>query len=355
MQRARQHTTIPVTGGQGFTIIELLIVIIVITVLTLIATVSYAGVTQRAGDAVVQDGLRTLAQQVAMDYSSKGAYATSAAAANDGNGLKLSGGLQFDYTSDGTRYCMTVKNQTGDISYYRDSIDSVVRSGSCPPPVTLPAAAARYTMNGTLGAISGSIPDDSGNGRQLTGALGTRIAGKYGQGFRPVNYPLDTGASPVAKVNDSNLYSADTLTIAAWVNPWLNGEAERFLFGFTSGDGGDSMMCIWQRRVIWNNSDAAIGTFRVGGSLKPLTDDTTSLPVGSWTHIAMTYDKDVGGRLYINGSVVSTFNVTGSLNGASSFYVGNYGYEKSNADYDDVRVYKAALSAAQINLMMSGE
>lgn len=355
-----QHTTRQLSikrrlHNAGFTIVELIIVIVVIGILATITIVAFNGINRRATESLIKDGLQTLTKQVESDNVTNGVYAASASTANGGKGLKLSGDLIIDYSSDGAKYCIAVKDASGNISYYKDSANGAIQQGTCPPAVTVPNPIARYTMNGSLGTISGSIPDNTGGGRALTGTLGTRIAGKYGQAFRPSTYPSDGGGSPVAKIHDASLFNTDTVTITAWVNPWMNGNSERFLMGFMTGDGGDSIFCIWQQRSAWYVTPDIIGSFRISGGLNPLTDDTSVLPLNSWSHLAMTFDKTVGSRLYLNGALIASSNTTGSLNGSSDFYLGYYGYGNSNADFDDVRIYDSALSLAQVNLVMASE
>lgn len=52
------------TRSQGFTIVELLIVIVVIAILAAITVVSYNGITARASDAAIQSDLRNFGQKI---------------------------------------------------------------------------------------------------------------------------------------------------------------------------------------------------------------------------------------------------------------------------------------------------
>jgi general secretion pathway protein G len=63
----------------GFTIVELLIVIVVIGILAAISIVAYNGVQNRARDASVQNDLTQLAKQFGMFYADKGVYPTTVA------------------------------------------------------------------------------------------------------------------------------------------------------------------------------------------------------------------------------------------------------------------------------------
>lgn len=63
----------------GFTIIELLIVIVVIGILAAITIVSFNGVTDRAHDATIQSDLSSMGQQLTMNFATTGAYPLDAA------------------------------------------------------------------------------------------------------------------------------------------------------------------------------------------------------------------------------------------------------------------------------------
>ncbi|MBC7868688.1 prepilin-type N-terminal cleavage/methylation domain-containing protein [Candidatus Saccharibacteria bacterium] len=58
----------------GFTIVELLIVIVVIGILAAISIVSYSGVQNKANDSAVQSDLRNLGQKIELYYAEYGEY-----------------------------------------------------------------------------------------------------------------------------------------------------------------------------------------------------------------------------------------------------------------------------------------
>jgi prepilin-type N-terminal cleavage/methylation domain-containing protein len=58
----------------GFTIVELLIVIVIIGILAAITIVAYNGIQGRANDAAVQNDLRGLADQFQLYYAENGVY-----------------------------------------------------------------------------------------------------------------------------------------------------------------------------------------------------------------------------------------------------------------------------------------
>lgn len=103
--------TLMVTSNKGFTIVELLIVVIVIAILATITIVTYRGITDRALDASLQTDLRSLATVLEIDNQRDGAYPATAAAANNGQGLSVSSDSQVYYTPESNGYCVHVSNQ----------------------------------------------------------------------------------------------------------------------------------------------------------------------------------------------------------------------------------------------------
>ena len=62
------------TKSRGFTIVELLIVIVVIAILAAITVVAYNGIQNRANDVAVQSDISALAKKVQLDQVDRGNY-----------------------------------------------------------------------------------------------------------------------------------------------------------------------------------------------------------------------------------------------------------------------------------------
>ena len=120
------------SAHSGFTIVELLIVIVVIGILAAITIVAYNGIQQRARTATVQVDMKNSANILANDNTVNNAYPASIAAANNGQGLRSSPGTtyQYAYTSAGNTYCLTGTN--GTTSYFSSSANPTPQSGTCP-------------------------------------------------------------------------------------------------------------------------------------------------------------------------------------------------------------------------------
>ena len=101
----------------GFTIVELLVVIVIIGILAAITIVSYTGISQKATVASLQSDLANASQQLKIYQVINSAYPTSLDGSNcfvptsvDGNSacLKTSAGNTFDRTV----YAASVNNST---------------------------------------------------------------------------------------------------------------------------------------------------------------------------------------------------------------------------------------------------
>lgn len=116
---------------KGFTIVELLIVIVVIGVLASIVVVAYNGVQNRANDAAVQSDLTNAAQEIEImkldngEYSSGGTMSTAPNSFTNINVTKgsytaTSGNNNFIYcaTTDKTNYGLAALSKSGNAYMY---------------------------------------------------------------------------------------------------------------------------------------------------------------------------------------------------------------------------------------------
>lgn len=104
--------------SRGFTIVELLVVIVVIGILAAITIVSYTGVTQKATSASLQSDLTSAYKQLSMDFVVNNIYPTTLAVANEGKGLSASSDTSYQYSVnnvlDSQSFCLnaTKNNQS---------------------------------------------------------------------------------------------------------------------------------------------------------------------------------------------------------------------------------------------------
>lgn len=152
MRLFQQNLRASTATQRGFTIVELLIVIVVIGILATIVIVAYNGIQQRARIAVLQSDLSSAVKTLGIDNGTNGSYPSSAAAANAGAGLNASSGTtyQYTYTSIGNSYCLTGTNSN--VTYTVSTANPAPTAGVCPGHTT-PASTGVTTLAGS-GAAS---------------------------------------------------------------------------------------------------------------------------------------------------------------------------------------------------------
>ena len=185
---------------------------------------------------------------------------------------------------------------------------------------------------------SGTLTDSSGNGNTGTWS-GTGAShystGKYGNGGG------FNGSDDYVTYN--TITPGTSFSVGAWVYPTENGTtSHRTIIGFVSGS-NDNNISIEMRQ---GNYRFAIGNVNDAGRKVeyPVT-------VNTWTYLLGTYDGSKL-RFYINGSLIGTTSVTGTLpdapqingkfgstNGTMYFYQGKL---------DETRIYNRALSPAEV-------
>lgn len=294
-----KHSTLKQTG---FTIVELLIVIVVIGILAAITIVAFNGIQQKAHIAALQSDLKNSSKQLAIDNTINGTYPATASDANSGIGLKASPGTsyQYSYRSSGSSYCLTGTNNS--ISYYVSSSDSAPKPGQCPPPVLV------WTKNTTLGTKDWGTISSSADGSHLVAGVDfdyLYISTDYGATWTP-----STGNGTHRWYSSAS--SADGTKLVA---------ADDVEYIYTSTNSGTS----WISRPAagarhWNGlASSADGTKLMAGDTTPgnvwLSSDSgvswtaqTSIGAGSWLALASSADgtklvaASYGGFIYTSAN-----------------------------------------------------
>ncbi|MGV9001657.1 MAG: type II secretion system protein [Candidatus Saccharimonadaceae bacterium] len=113
---------------KGFTIVELIIVILVIAILASIVVVGYNGATKRAVEAGLKSDLKNTAIKLDSARTNQGAFPLILAAADKSE----SDGSVLTYQSDGLTFCLSgTTKKTGGPTYHIIQ-GGTVEAGVCP-------------------------------------------------------------------------------------------------------------------------------------------------------------------------------------------------------------------------------
>lgn len=141
------------TKNKGFTIVELLIVVVVIAILAAITIVSYNGISLRASDSLLRSDIESATKQLLTGYTTSGAYPSTAAS------IKKSDTTSFQYTANTSGFCITAtSSRSGVSSYFVSSTITSIRSGACPRHFS----ALAPSNGGVTSTVTSTIPNGLG-------------------------------------------------------------------------------------------------------------------------------------------------------------------------------------------------
>lgn len=114
---------------KGFTIVELLIVIVVIAILAAISLIMYTNIQNKAAGTALQSDLKNATTQLGMTQAENGNYPAGPTPPSE---LRKTNGTTYQYDSDGINYCLTATSSRSGVPAYYVTNTSGVREGACP-------------------------------------------------------------------------------------------------------------------------------------------------------------------------------------------------------------------------------
>lgn len=109
----------------GFTIVELLIVVVVIAILAAITIVSYNGISSQAKEAALKSELSTAAKQLGIMKVEQGSYPSNAST------LKKSDSTTFSYTGSTHTFCLSATSDSLPDKPFKITEAGSVEAGEC--------------------------------------------------------------------------------------------------------------------------------------------------------------------------------------------------------------------------------
>lgn len=318
------------TKNSGFTIVELLIVIIVIGILATLILVAYRNVTDQAKVTTLKGDLTQAGKQLNIDKERGGgaAYPATLAAANGGNGITPSAGATYIYNPDNTTnpptYCL--QETLGSQTYYITGTGNIASA---------PISGACNITNGLIAwwKLNGDTNDASGNNVAATNNGATPTTGQNGQANSAYSF---NGTSSYIGTSQQLMNSVTNFSLGGWINMNSSQISRAGFFGHNDN-------------VETQATGNAISFYQNGVTVN------CAMTAGAWH---MVYGVFNGSTLaiYIDGTQCASSASTQHNSAAYNFNIGGGGIADSSANWftgsiDDVRVYNRALSSTELQTL----
>ena len=259
----------------GFTIVELLIVIVVIAIIAAITIIAYTGIQDRAKTSSVQSDVANAVKQLesAKVVSSGEVYPSSAANAN----LKTSGGNTVSYYYDSTINSYCVEYVNGNIAYSASSVNPSVQPGVC----SRNGLVGQWRFNGNANDAVGS------NNGTVSGALSA-----VGQtGAANTAYSFSNGA----RIDLGNGYgNVSAITKSIWVNLTSNPSGYGTIFDI-GNPMGTGVMSMYIETAGTGSSGVMFGA-RVESNGSAFSGSTNQHTIGmafnGWHHVVQVVSRN---------------------------------------------------------------
>lgn len=311
------------TTKSGFTIVELLIVIVVIGILAAITIVAYNGIQQRARASAASSALNQAAKKLAIYSLENSTYPPDLAAAGVTNGTDVT----YQYSQTATGYCITATS--GTVSYKISESTSAAQGGCAGHGQGGVAAISNIVPNPSLEANStgwsyrwyGTLGGAGTNSRQTSGGL-------YGSAYLRKTWTVAGAAAD----NGFNTSSGQVAVTAG--NSYMISGAMRT----NRSDYGARIGVSW-----YDASAVQIGSTLWGSS--------TTLTANTWRRISQSFTAPAGATtaviIFSNGSSISwAVNDTLDFDGAM--------VSDTSANYADGNTTDWAWSSTPNNSISSG-
>lgn len=315
----------------GFTIVELLIVVVVIAILAALSIVSYTGITKRAAESKRATDFSQYRKKIESAKVTSGTETYPSGLVDTGITQPSDGGVTYGATSGGKGYCLDVSEDYGLTAYFITHESPEPQPGFCG---TMDGLVAWWPLNGSTRDVT-----SNGNDGQATGLIDAPGV----QGVNRTAYTFNGSTSQIVCGTNSLLRPTSAVTVTAWV--YVTGAPASLAGIFNNGTQGYTLSMASNSSLRWN--------------IQNTTKYGPTLDSGQWYMVYGTYDTGANRQGYLTnkgsyGSGSSGGNTgTGALSnyGSDVCQIGsirNTAGSYFNGRIDDVRIYNRALSDDEI-------
>lgn len=318
-----------VRASRGFTLVELLIVIVVIAILATITIVAYNGVQNKAHASALQAEVTQAVTAIKAYGVSNGKLPTTPGDAN----VKADTGTALQYyisRPGGLNFC--IQATLGSQTYY--ATRSVgAQSGNC---TVTDGLVAEWKLNGNA---TDTVGGDNGT---ITGAVAT--TGENGVTNNAYNFTSGTSYITIPNPVPTTF---DGFTVSAWLNSSAIASGG-YSYGVLLGVDGTIGTSIF---YLGTNASGAYAASADGSSANTYGSTGTYANDGKWHLVTLTYNGSTQ-TTYLDGQQKVSTALTSITNSTTSLkeFIGSY-YPISRpfkGQIDDVRIYNRGLSATDV-------
>jgi hypothetical protein len=211
--------------------------------------------------------------------------------------------------------------------------------------------------------FNGNANDESGNNNNGAVRGATLTTDRFGNSNKAFSF---NGTSEYIRVLNSTSLNPTSITISAWVNvssaPVDNGAGARSIVSKwipepNCGKEGENYTVQVSR--LNNNSVIALATSLNNSIASSLNSVIDLSDINAWKHIVFTHDSKDGQKLYINGTLVKSNAVAGSLcSTTNDLFIGadnnfNIINRYFGGKLDEIRLYNRSLTQEEIIYLAS--
>ncbi len=335
----------------GYTIVEVIIVIVIIGILATITFVSYNGIQDRAVTASLQSDLQNASDQLMINpeinnndyFPDQTVYTTKVA----GGSIKWSSGTNATFVVNTTNtpktFCLTATKRN--VSYFITQ-EGLPMPGPCPVlyldagiPTSYPGTGTTWTDlsgNGNNGAMYGGVTYSSSNG-----------------GF--MNFD---GTNDYVSIGDSNIldYGTGNFSFSYWIYVPTYISTTNRERGVINKNVSYENSAGWGSEIILYNpsqSNFVINAYNTGQTTWSNTNVSSgNLSTNMWHNI---YCKREGGTLYLYDDAVlkgsnNNVNVSINVDNNQPIILGDHSWGSNYpGSLSDIRIYNRALTSTEIS------